>query len=279
LIDKSLLSIGTMKNYYDILGVPVDASDEDIRKAFRKLAFKYHPDKNIGQEKAAEEKFKDINEAYGVLSDAVKRRHYDDIRNNPFTGMGSSSNQGFQYSQEDIFRETFSNRETMEELGRMFAQGGLRFDPEFLNRIFFNANNVTFRAFYADSKNHVYENYTQPFDAQTKVINSDYKPNFIERFLSKVATKIGGYAIKKIFGIKIEQGPVLNLKQDLKLTEQETKDGGEKQVIYRMDKITKKLMVKIPAGIKEGTSIRLKGMGRKNGEKQGDLLLRVVIIK
>jgi DnaJ-class molecular chaperone len=268
-----------MKNYYNILGVSIDASEEDIRKAFRKLAFKYHPDKNIGQEKAAEEKFKDINEAYGVLSDVAKRRHYDEIRNSPFTGMSSSPNQGFQYSREDIFRETFSNRQTMEELSRMFSQGGLRFDPEFLNRIFFNSNNVTFRVFYAGSNGNVYENISKPFDTQTKVVKTESKPNFIERLLSKAAAKIGGYALKTVFGININHDQVLNLSRDLELTEQEIKDGGEKQVIYKMDDKTKKLMIKIPVGIKEGTSIRLKGMGRKNGEKQGDLFLRVVIVK
>ena len=79
-----------MKDYYQILGVPENASDEDIRKAFRKLAFQYHPDKNIGHEKEAEEKFKDLNEAYCVLSDRVKRQQYDMARKGVFAGAGYS---------------------------------------------------------------------------------------------------------------------------------------------------------------------------------------------
>ena len=66
------------KDYYKILGVDRKASEEEIKKAFRKLAMKYHPDRNPGDKKA-EETFKDINEAYEVLSDPEKRRRYDQL--------------------------------------------------------------------------------------------------------------------------------------------------------------------------------------------------------
>lgn len=84
----------TKKDYYKTLGVEKNASTEEIKKAFRKLAFKYHPDKNQGN-KEAEEQFKQINEAYAVLSDPQKRQQYDlmgDVRFHQ------------QYSPEDIFR-------------------------------------------------------------------------------------------------------------------------------------------------------------------------------
>jgi curved DNA-binding protein len=87
-----------MKNtdYYKILGVAKDASTEEIKKAYRKLALKYHPDRNQGN-KESEEKFKEANEAYAVLSDPEKRKQYDTF--------GSA---GFQqrYSQEDIFHNS-----------------------------------------------------------------------------------------------------------------------------------------------------------------------------
>ena len=82
------------KDYYAVLGVKKDASVEEIKKAYRKLALKYHPDKNPGDKKA-EEKFKEITEAYAVLSDADKRRQYDQFGESGFHQR---------YSQEDIFR-------------------------------------------------------------------------------------------------------------------------------------------------------------------------------
>ena len=65
-----------MPNFYDVLGVPRTATDRDIRQAYRKLARQFHPDVNPG-DKTAEEKFKEINEAHGVLSDPDNRRKYD----------------------------------------------------------------------------------------------------------------------------------------------------------------------------------------------------------
>lgn len=75
------------KNYYEILGVSEDASADEIKKIYRKLAREYHPDRNPDKP-GAEEKFKEIQEAYSTLSDEEKRKEYDMMRKNPFGGFG-----------------------------------------------------------------------------------------------------------------------------------------------------------------------------------------------
>jgi molecular chaperone DnaJ len=76
-----------MNNYYEVLGVSKDATQEDIKKSYRKLALEYHPDKNP----AGADKFKEIAEAYDVIGDAEKRKVYDNQLNNPFGNFGGSS--------------------------------------------------------------------------------------------------------------------------------------------------------------------------------------------
>lgn len=99
------------KDYYEILGVSRDATPEEIKKAYRRLALKYHPDRNPSRE--AEEKFKEISEAYAVLSDPEKRRQYD-----MFGHAGIEGN----YSYEDLFRNVdFS--EIFRDLGFDFSFG------------------------------------------------------------------------------------------------------------------------------------------------------------
>ena len=93
------------KDYYRILGVGREASPEEIKKAFRQLALQCHPDRNPG-DKQAEERFKEVSEAYGVLIDPEKRQSYDFMRER---GPGSSAGPGFRYTQEDIFGDMFRN--------------------------------------------------------------------------------------------------------------------------------------------------------------------------
>jgi len=107
------------KDYYQILGVPRNATNDEIKRAYRKLAMQYHPDRNPEKEKWANEKFKEINEAYAILGDPEKRGQYDQF--------GTVGNIG------DIFGSPFT-RGTFEDMIRDFGGAGLRFD--FLDDIF-----------------------------------------------------------------------------------------------------------------------------------------------
>jgi DnaJ-class molecular chaperone len=107
------------KDYYRTLDVPENASDGEIKKAYRKLAMQYHPDRNPENEKWANEKFKEINEAYGVLGDPQKRKQYDQF--------GTVGNIG------DVFSSPFTTT-TFQEMMKDFGGAGLRVD--FLDDVF-----------------------------------------------------------------------------------------------------------------------------------------------
>jgi molecular chaperone DnaJ len=94
------------RDYYEVLGVGKNASDDEIKAAFRKLARQYHPD--VNKEHDAEEKFKEINEAYGVLSDSDKRARYDRFGKEGLGGMGSGGFHDYTVDFNDIFEDLFS---------------------------------------------------------------------------------------------------------------------------------------------------------------------------
>ena len=107
------------KDYYKILGVPRDAEQDEVKKIYRKLAMQYHPDRNPGKEEWANEKFKEINEAFSVLGDPDKRRQYD--------RFGTVGNMG------DIFGSG-ATKTTFEDMMKDFEGAGL--GSGFLDEIF-----------------------------------------------------------------------------------------------------------------------------------------------
>src|SRR5215471_6416867 len=111
------------RDYYEILGTERDASDEEIKKAYRKLAVKYHPDKNPG-DKTAEERFKELGEAYEVLSDPQKRAAYDQYGHAAFDRRAGGFARGGFHDPFEVFREVFGG-------GGIFGDlfGGAGFDP------------------------------------------------------------------------------------------------------------------------------------------------------
>ena len=118
------------RDYYEVLGVSKNASDDEIKKAYRKLAVKYHPDRNPG-DKEAEAKFKEINEAHEVLSDKQKRARYDQfghagVGGAGFGGAGNPFGGGFNYNGQ-TFNFDFGNGGVFDDiLGNLFGFGNAR---------------------------------------------------------------------------------------------------------------------------------------------------------
>lgn len=251
----------TEKDYYSTLGVDSKASSRQIKEAFRQLALKYHPDRNRDNP-AAVEKMKQVNEAYAVLSDPQKRREYDTIRQR----FGSSAYGQFRqtYSEQDIFHGSDINQ-IFEQMGRAFGLRG--FDEIF--KEFYGQGYQSFQfqkpgvftrgwVFRAPAGNQGTEQTQFPFSGKT---GKFYK-----------------YLFKKISGFDLpEKGA--DIRQVLYLSPQQAREGGP--YAYYLKKMKKKLVVKIPSGIKEGQKIRLAGMGEagKGGGSPGDLYLTVHLTK
>jgi len=250
------------KDYYSILGVSERASHEEIRRAFRKLAMKYHPDKNLGNEQWAGEKFKEINEAYAVLGDEVKRREYDRTRQAGFAGYGAQYAGGRYYSQERVFAEAFNNPYLFQELARMFQEAGLRFDEGFVNNLFFGGRGFVF----------TFPGQTLRRDQSTAT--SEYRPPLLLRLFGKVIR----FTLKRMLGV-----PELSwrskgedLYHEIHLSQEEAASGVDKKIKYKRGREKKKLIVKVPPGVTQGTKVRLRGMGLE-GQTPGDLFITVKI--
>lgn len=133
------------KNYYEVLEIEINSSDEDIKKTFRKLATKYHPDKHANssesERKIAEEKFKEINEANGILGDVEKRKKYDlglkgnsNNKNKKTTSKENPKEKKSFRNESEIYKSAENNSKTLEGLKR---EGNAR-KNSMLNSIFKN---------------------------------------------------------------------------------------------------------------------------------------------
>ncbi|GAB3495032.1 DnaJ C-terminal domain-containing protein [Flexivirga sp.] len=213
------------KDFYKILGVSQDASQDDIKKAYRKLARKWHPDQNPG-DAAAEQKFKDIGEANSVLADPAKRQEYDQLRQMVGGGArftaggpgGATGGGGF----EDLF-------------GSMFGGGG--------------GQNVRFST-----------------GGGGEQINLD---DILGQFGGGgYGSPYGGYQAGPRKGADLEARTTLSFR-----------DAATGETVSLQAADGQSIKTRIPAGVKDGQTIRLRGKGRPspNGGQPGDLLLHITV--
>ncbi len=269
-------------DYYRTLSISPDASAEEIKKAYRRLALETHPDRNPG-DAGAEERFKKINEAYGVLSDPGKRAQYDQYRRVGYR-PGSTPRSGFGYSQDEIFRDFFASRhaqDIFQELEKEFARMGMRFDPAFLNNLFFGGKSNFFQGFVFGPGRIRVVHYVKPFGRPQRDARPAAEPGVAPltpgkllqsgfSLLGKAGRKAGEYLLKKVFGADLEHRLVERpsggtLEQDLTynlyITQEQAQFGDIVQVDLPHRGNGKLISVRIPPGVRTGTRLRLKDMG------------------
>jgi curved DNA-binding protein len=279
------------KEYYEILGLKTDASSEEIRKAYRKLALHYHPDRNRG-DATAEERFKAISEAYGVLTDTEKRRLYDLSR---ATGGRTDAEAGpWAYSsQEEILKDLLRNRDAaaiFEELTREFQRMGFRFDDGFVRHTFFGGRGVVFGGVFfggpfaggrlgSREGGRAFGRRVEPWGPwlggrrSPEVTGHSASPGLFSR-IGRALEGLG-----RVARLALGSGQrSRDVTQDFPITPAEAREGARKHFRYSRGGEAEEVIVTIPAGIRSGTRLRLRGKGL-TGETgmSGDLYLRVQV--
>lgn len=262
------------KDYYKILGISEDASFDEIKKTYRKLAFQYHPDKNPGNE----ELMKELNEAYAVLSDEKKRREYDFYRKN------------FGFNARDKFRQTYSEQDIFKgsDINQIFAEFSKVFGFNRPEDIFSRSNfyGEQFRTFefkgpgFTGKGFFFFGNISRPHqniskDYQYQAENTINKPSFFLKILVKGIEAMQKNIAKK-YGFELpEKGK--DVEDEITISPEIAKTGGKVKYFYSNPGNSREIMIKIPPGIKEGQKIKLKGMGKSGnqGAESGDLYLKV----
>lgn len=267
------------KDYYKTLGVDKGANKEDIKKAFRKMAHKYHPDKKDGDEK----KFKEVNEAYGILSDDKKRAQYDQFGSDFANGAGGAGGFGGQGGFGGFDFSGFSQGQNVDIdlndiLGSFFGGGARR-------RVRKGSDvSIDIEIDFKDSV----------FGINKKIELNHQKKN--DEFEIKIPAGIDSGEMMRVRGkgqeiedgqpgdlyIRIhvkphktlhKEGIHLVMDQKIKLTESIL---GVKKELETID--DKKITLKIPAGINHGEILRVreKGVPTQSG-RRGDLLIRILV--
>lgn len=279
------------RDYYAILAVSEHATEEELKRAYRRLALQYHPDKNPG-DRRAEERFKEISEAYAVLMDQRKRGQYDSSRRASTTHAGAG--EGFRYSQEEIFRDLFSNPDVssiFQELSREFGKAGIRFDDRFVRRVFLGGRGVFFGGIVIGGPIGVlWRRASRAAVNQgrsgTEVDTAKGEAGSLGRETPGLLSAIGrgvraGFQFLRgmLSGEADRAAGGLDLRYHLTITAQEAASGARRRVAFRRGDQFEELIVTIPPGIRSGARLRLPGKGHEGGTgARGDLYLRVTVV-
>lgn len=253
------------RDYYEVLGVDKNADDADLKKAFRQLAKKYHPDMNPG-DKEAEQKFKEVQEAYAVLSDAEKRRQYDQFGHAAFDGTGGAG--GFDFSgmdMGDIFGDLFGD---FFGGGRRSADNGPRKGASLRAGV-----RITFEESISGCEKEL--EIVLKDECQT-CHGTGAKPGTSPETCSKCGGKGKVmYSQQSLFGMVQNVQTCPECHGSGKVVKEKCSDCRGSGYIASK----KRIKVSIPAGIDSGQSVRIRDKGEpgRNGGPRGDLLVEVSV--
>ncbi|MDF2801589.1 MAG: chaperone protein DnaJ [Anaerocolumna sp.] len=255
------------RDYYEVLGISKTATDDDIKKAYRQLAKKYHPDSNPGNEEA-EAKFKEASEAYAILSDGEKRRQYDQFGHSAFDGGAGGG--GFDFNNMDmgdIFGDIFGDLFGGSRGGRRTNNGPMK-GPNVRSGV-----RITFQESVTGVEKELELNLKEEC---VTCHGSGAKPGTS----TETCKKCGGkgqvvYTQQSLFGMVRNVQTCPDCNGTGKVIKDKCGDCyGSGYVSKR-----KKIQVSIPAGIDNGQSIRIREKGEPgtNGGERGDLLVEVTV--
>jgi DnaJ-class molecular chaperone len=270
------------KDYYQVLGVAPGSTEEEIRRAYRRLALQHHPDRNPGDRQAAE-RFKEISEAYAVLVDPAKRREYDAFReatsrHEPFTGQA--------WNRDDLFRDLFFDRRSadlFEELSREFRRLGFRFDDRFFRETLFGGRGVFFGGVVVfgpfGMRRMIFRRGREVEEERPREVRTERTPEALPSFTGflgwlgrelKAVAKAPADGVRRLLALGRGSGRS-DLFQTIQLTPDEARRGGKTRVVLKRDGRVEELLVTIPPAVRPGTRLRL----RDRGLDGGDLYLTV----
>lgn len=261
------------KDYYKTLGVGEDAGPGEIKKAYRNLAFRYHPDRNPG----GEEMMKAINEAYAVLSNPVKKKEYDALRQ----AYGPFARDQFRQSHtdQDIFRGSDIGQ-VFEEFSKAF--GFSRPEDIFSRNNFYGSRYRTFEFkdpgfsgsgfyFYGPMRK-IYQDRLKTSPDQMRQLHP-----LLSVIIARILDFFTGLAARRL-GLELPTRGK-DLYDVIGIARKEAVAGGKVRYLYKKRGQPRDLLITVPPGIRDGQKIKLKGLGQegKKGGEPGDLFLRAKI--
>lgn len=253
------------KDYYEILGVSKTATDDEIKRAFRKLAKQYHPD--VNKEPGADEKFKEIGEAYSVLSDPQKRSQYDQFGHAAFQNGGGGGFSGFEGFQDFDFGDIFSD---------LFGGGfGFSSSGRKSNRARKGADKLV----------ELQIDFIEAIKGCKKSIKVDIneeceKCNGHGGFKEKTCPTCGGRGRvvvqqNSLFGVFQTETTCQTCKGEGKSYEEKCSACGQKGYVRK----SKELEIDVPSGVDTGNKLRISGKGEPgiNGGPNGDIYIEFIV--